>query len=46
MPLAKKLGIRHPAIYQWKRIPAERVLDVERETGIPRGELRPDLYPS
>jgi DNA-binding transcriptional regulator YdaS (Cro superfamily) len=26
-------------------LPAERVLDIERVTGIPRHELRPDLYP-
>ncbi len=34
------------AISQWKRVPAERVLDVERVTGVPRHELRPDLYPA
>lgn len=33
------------AISQWKRVPAERVLDVERISGVPRHELRPDLYP-
>jgi DNA-binding transcriptional regulator YdaS (Cro superfamily) len=27
------------------RIPAERVLPIERVTGVPRYELRPDLYP-
>lgn len=42
--LAAKLGIARQAIYQWSRIPAERVVDVERVTGIPRAELRPDLY--
>jgi DNA-binding transcriptional regulator YdaS (Cro superfamily) len=34
------------AISQWKQVPAERVLDVERATGISRHKLRPDLYPS
>ena len=43
--LARALGVRHPALYQWTRVPAERVADVERITGIPRHELRPDLYP-
>jgi DNA-binding transcriptional regulator YdaS (Cro superfamily) len=43
--LAALLGIRHQSFYSWHRIPAERVLDVERVTGIPRHELRPDLYP-
>lgn len=33
------------AISQWKKVPAERVLDVERVTGVPRNELRPDIYP-
>lgn len=42
--LASKLGIARQAIYQWSRIPAERVVDVERVTGISRTELRPDLY--
>ena len=27
------------------KVPAERVLDVERSVGISRHELRPDLYP-
>jgi DNA-binding transcriptional regulator YdaS (Cro superfamily) len=44
--LARLLGgISSQAISQWKRVPAERVLDVERVTGIPRHELRPDIYP-
>jgi DNA-binding transcriptional regulator YdaS (Cro superfamily) len=43
--LAKELGIAHQSIYSWSRIPAERVIDVERITGIPRHELRPDIYP-
>lgn len=30
---------------QWKRVPAERVLHVERVTGVSRHDLRPDLYP-
>ena len=38
-------GITPQAISQWRRVPAERVLDVERITGIPRSNLRPDLYP-
>ena len=45
--LAKRLGVQAPALSKWKniRVPSERVLDVERETGIPRGKLRPDIYP-
>lgn len=48
--LAKALSERgHPitsqAVGQWKRVPAERVLDVEAITGVSRHDLRPDLYP-
>ena len=43
--LAKALGISPQAIYGWKRVPVERVLQVEQLTGIPRSELRPDFYP-
>ena len=44
--LAKALGIRRSSIYTWKKVPAERVLAVERITGIPRHELRPDVFPA
>lgn len=43
--LAEGLGIKHQSFYSWERIPAGRVLDIERLTGIPRHDLRPDLYP-
>jgi DNA-binding transcriptional regulator YdaS (Cro superfamily) len=44
--LARAIGIAPQAISQWERVPAERVLEVERVTRVPRGRLRPDLYPS
>lgn len=46
--LAKAAGVSPPTIYTWYRsgrIPAERVLAVEKATGISRHELRPDIYP-
>lgn len=43
--LAEGLGISRAAVSQWKRIPAARVLDVERLSSVPRYMLRPDLYP-
>lgn len=43
--LAAALNISSQAVSQWKRIPAERVIDIERATGVPRQTLRPDLYP-
>jgi DNA-binding transcriptional regulator YdaS (Cro superfamily) len=42
--LAKALGITRSAIYGWRVVPAERVVEVERITGISRKRLRPDLY--
>lgn len=43
--LAKALGgVTSQAVSQWKKVPAERVLDVERITGISRHDLRPDVF--
>lgn len=42
--LAAKLEITPQAISQWTQIPLGRVFDVERVTGIPRHELRPDFF--
>lgn len=43
--LGRRIGVTSQAVSQWRRVPAERVLDVERATGVPRHHLRPDLYP-
>lgn len=42
--VARLLDIKGPSVANWKRIPAERVLDLEAATGISRKKLRPDLY--
>jgi DNA-binding transcriptional regulator YdaS (Cro superfamily) len=42
--LARALGIKPQAVSQWTKIPTERILDVERATGIARAELRPELF--
>jgi DNA-binding transcriptional regulator YdaS (Cro superfamily) len=46
--LALKLGVTQQAISYWRtkgnRVPAEYVVKVETATGIPRGELRPDIF--
>lgn len=43
--LATPLGISEQAVSQWDEVPPLRVLAVERVSGVPRHELRPDLYP-
>lgn len=43
--LGEALGITGQAVGQWNAVPPRRVLDVERISGVPRHELRPDLYP-
>jgi DNA-binding transcriptional regulator YdaS (Cro superfamily) len=44
--LAERIGVNKSQITRWaqKRIPADRVIDVERASGIKRKLLRPDLY--
>lgn len=47
--LARRLHVSPQALHEWRRrglVPVGRVLDVETITGIPRHELRPDIYPS
>ncbi len=42
--LARHLGVTRSAICQWKRVPADRVLEVEALTGISRHLLRDDVF--
>jgi hypothetical protein len=44
--LAKRLGLGAAAVYRWDRatIPLERMFQIERELGVPRELLRPELY--
>ena len=42
--LARQLGIAHQSIAGWDKVPAERIVEIERVTGVPRQRLRPDLY--
>ena len=42
--LAAALSIKPQAISQWKQVPLGRVFEVERITGIPHQELRPDFF--
>jgi DNA-binding transcriptional regulator YdaS (Cro superfamily) len=43
--IARGLKINPSAVSMWVRVPAERLPEVERITGIPRHELRPDICP-
>jgi len=46
--LADKLGISTQAVHKMHktgRVPAERVLEIEKITGVSRHDLRPDIYP-
>lgn len=45
--LARKVGVRQPAVHRWikaKTVPAKRVLQVEKITGISRYKLNPEIY--
>ena len=42
--LARRLGITRQALQQWDKIPAKYLIPIERLTGVPREELRPELY--
>jgi DNA-binding transcriptional regulator YdaS (Cro superfamily) len=49
--MARLLGVSQTAVWKWlneadsKQLPAEHVLKVEAATGVPRHDLRPDIYP-
>jgi DNA-binding transcriptional regulator YdaS (Cro superfamily) len=42
--LAKTLGITPQAVGQWRVVPADRVLEVERVSKVSRHLLRPDVF--
>ena len=49
-PLADRIGTTQQQVWYWltrsrRGVKAEFVLPIERETGVSRHELRPDLYP-
>lgn len=43
--LARGLGVDRTSIRDWRWVPAERVLEVERLSGVPASVIRPDIYP-
>jgi transcriptional regulator with XRE-family HTH domain len=44
--LAETLGVERTTVWRWERgrVPVDRLPDVEKATGIPRSELRPDIF--
>ncbi len=42
--LGRVLGLSHSTILAWKSVPPKHVPAISRLTGIPRHELRPDLW--
>lgn len=42
--LARALNITPSAVLQWDKIPAERMGEVSRLTGLRPDELRPDIF--
>lgn len=42
--LAKQLGVSRQALYQWRRVPAEKVEALVRASGMTAHVLRPDLH--
>jgi len=50
-PLADRIGTTQSQVWYWLKrskrgVPAEFAPKIEEATGIPRSELRPDLWPS
>lgn len=44
LKIANTLGISRQAVSDWPEIPIGRVAEVEHITGIPREQLRPDIF--
>lgn len=44
--LATHLGISRQAISRWKKIPLKHLPAISTLTGLPREQLRPDIYGS
>ena len=45
--LAEQMGVRQSTVSRWLhgRIPADRVIELEQLTNLPRQYLRTDIYP-
>jgi len=45
--VARYFGVSRQCVWRWVayEVPMRRVLELEKELGVPRQELRPDFYP-
>lgn len=42
--LGREIGLTRDAICKWRRVPAERLFDVSKATGLTPEIIRPDLF--
>lgn len=42
--LARLLKITRAAVSRWESVPVQKVVAVEKVTGVPRQRLKPELY--
>ncbi len=42
--LAEAAGVKPQAISQWRQVPIDRVARIAEALGMPRHELRPDVF--
>lgn len=44
--VARKMGVTRQTLYRWAsgKVPAEKILVIERKLGVPRTKLRPDIF--
>lgn len=45
--LARAIGVHRSTVTRWAkgwRVPALRAIEIERATGIPRADIRPDIF--
>lgn len=42
--LARIVGVTPQAVVQWRQTPPRRVPIISDKTGVPRADLRPDIY--
>ena len=42
--VAERFSVSAQAVYKWQQVPGNKVLEIERETGVSRHELRPDIF--